>query len=86
VRLLPAVLTAWLIVGGCSFKSATAIRNIGVGVTIEGALVTGGALVTRDSGEGISDAVWVAAPLLALGLAAWITGEVLRGIAEPATP
>jgi len=53
------------------------VRNIGIGLVAEGTLVTGGAYATRDSSEGISDAVITAAPLLATGLAAWIAGEIL---------
>ncbi|MGE0401721.1 MAG: hypothetical protein AB7T06_33780 [Kofleriaceae bacterium] len=75
---------ALLLVGACSFERATIVRNVGIGVTAEGALVTGGAFVTRDSGEGISDAVITAAPLLATGIVLWVAGEIMRGIAGPA--
>ena len=67
-----------------SFERATVVRNVGIGLAAEGVLVTGGAFATRDTGEGISDAVVTAAPLLATGLVLWAAGEIMRGIAEPA--
>lgn len=72
--------------GGCSIEHATAVRNIGIGVTAEGALVTAGSFVTRDSDEGISDAVITAAPLFIAGIVGWVVGEISASRAAPASP
>jgi hypothetical protein len=84
------VLVRWLLVltllAGCSATHATMVRNLGIGLTAEGVLVGGAAYATHDSDEGISDAATTAAPLLATGIAAWIAGEILIGLAKPARP
>jgi hypothetical protein len=86
VRWLLVVTLVGFLVCGCSVQRATMVRNLGIGVTAEGALLTGGAFVTRDSDEGISDAVVYAAPLLATGIVAWIAGEILIGMAGHPKP
>lgn len=83
MRRLFAPLVALALACGCSTQRATIVRNVGIGLAAEGALLTTGVYVTRDSDEGITDAVIIGSPLLAIGAAAWILGEIMIGIADP---
>jgi hypothetical protein len=63
---------------GCASSKTTVIRDLGIGLVVEGGLVFGGAYVTRDHDEGVADALVTAAPLLAAGALVWVADKVLR--------
>jgi hypothetical protein len=60
--------------GGCSASQAQIARNLGIGITAEGAAVGLVTQATRAPGDGRFDALITAAPLLVPGAAMWIIG------------
>jgi hypothetical protein len=62
--------------GACTANQATIVRNLGIGVSAEGAAIGVVSQVTRDPNDGRFDALITAAPLLVPGAAMWIIGCV----------
>ena len=71
-----------LVLAACNANQARIVRNIGIGVTAEGAAVGTVAIVTRDPDDDVVDGLLTATPLLAPGLAMWIGGQIALAVHE----
>ncbi|HVK83642.1 MAG TPA: hypothetical protein VM513_06020 [Kofleriaceae bacterium] len=70
------------VLAACNANQARIVRNLGIGVTAEGAAVGTVATVTRDPGDDLVDSLETAAPLLVPGVAMWIGGQIALAIHE----
>lgn len=66
----------------CNANQARIVRNLGIGVTAEGAAVGVVTLVTRDPGDDLVDSLVTASPLLVPGVAMWIGGQIALAVHE----
>ncbi|MDX2093290.1 MAG: hypothetical protein SFX73_35935 [Kofleriaceae bacterium] len=66
----------------CTANQARIVRNLGIGVTIEGAAVGAVAAVTRDPDDDLVESLVIASPLLVPGVAMWIGGQIALAVHE----
>ena len=71
-----------LVLAACNANQARIVRNLGSGVTVEGAAVGTVATVTRDPDDDLVDGLFTATPLLVPGLAMWIGGQIALAVHE----
>lgn len=71
-----------LVLAGCNANQARIVRNLGIGVTAEGAAVGTVAMITRDPDDDLVDGLVTGAPLLVPGVVMWIGGQIALAVHE----